>query len=535
MSLREWAESRTGIGEAVTRFLLEEIPASAGWPQIFGSVAVFVLLVQACTGILLAFNFAASAGDAYDSVSYIMRDVTGGRTIRGLHHWGASMMMVVVVAHAAQVFLYGAYKKPREVTWLCGVILLLLVAGFSLTGYLLPWDNRAYWGTVVTTEIAGQAPVLGAVVQRFLGAENGVGVVTFTRFYALHVLVLPAMTVLLTGVHLFLIRKHGVTPSASDDRQKVHFYPGQAIKDTLAMFFVLAALITAALFADIPLERVADPSDATYVPRPEWYFLFLFQTLKFFHGALEPIASVGLPSLAVLLLTALPFIDRSSASDSLKKRWWAAAVCVLAFAGWGALTLAALSGTPSSAIAVKTQVEDNRVLSLAPVELAGFDSFRHSTCNACHNLIEGDPKQGPTLAIIKDRRPPEWVEAHVRSEAGVRGGSPQRPSPAELNALVQLVSKVSPTSASDLQAAPADLLEGAALFNRNLCQSCHRVNGWGGKVGPSLNGLASRRSRSWVERHFAQPGMMSPGTVMPPYHFAPDEQRKLINYLFELP
>ncbi len=144
-------------GSAIRHFFLEEIPASTSWPQVFGSVALFLFLVQALTGTLLGLNYAASPGDAYDSVIYIMREVPGGRMIRGLHHWGASMMVIVVAAHAAQVFIYAAYKKPREVTWISGVLLFLLVMSFGLTGYLLPWDNRAYWGTVVTTQIAGQS------------------------------------------------------------------------------------------------------------------------------------------------------------------------------------------------------------------------------------------------------------------------------------------------------------------------------------------------------------------------------------------
>ena len=142
-------------------FLYEDIPGSSGWHQVFGSVAVFLFLVQAFTGILLAFNYAPTPGDAYNSLHYIITEVTGGRLIHGLHHWGASMMIVVVVLHMTQVFLFGAYKKPREATWMVGVVLLLLALGFGLTGYLLPWDNRAYWGTVVTTQIAGQVRCWG--------------------------------------------------------------------------------------------------------------------------------------------------------------------------------------------------------------------------------------------------------------------------------------------------------------------------------------------------------------------------------------
>ena len=529
MSIREWVQTRTGLVDTVKDFFYEEIPASSGWPQVFGSVALFVLLVQACTGVLLAFNFAASPAEAYDSVSYIVRDVTGGRIMRGLHHWGASMMIVVVAAHAAQVFLYGAYRKPREATWLCGVALLLVVLGFGLTGYLLPWDNRAYWGTVVSTQIAGQAPVLGAFMHRLLGATNGIGVVTFTRFYALHVLVLPAATIGLTFIHLLLVRRHGVQPSSLENPATVHFYPTQAMKDIIATFVAFAGLLLAAILLDAPLGRVADPADTTYVPRPDWYFLFLFQTLKFFHGALEPLAGIGLPTAAVIILVLLPFLDRSQAASPTQRRW-AIAVCVSVFSGWASLTWAALAASPHTETIVRAQPGTERVLSRPATELAGFAYFRDLNCAACHDLAEGEPKRGPTLALINERRPAEWVEAHIRSI------NPQaKLAPSELGALVQFVLRIDPTGASELERAPADLLAGADIFTRNLCQSCHRINGVGGQAGPSLNGLVNRRSRSWVERHFAQPHVLSPGSLMPAYHFNPGERKQLIDYLFELP
>ncbi len=168
MRIAGWLEHRTGIESAIRKFLYEEIPDSSGWRQVFGSVAVFLFLVQAFTGILLAFNYAPTPGDAYNSLRYILAELTGGRLIRGLHHWGASLMIVVVALHMVQVFLYGAYKKPREATWILGVVLLLLTLAYGLTGYLLPWDNRAYWGTVVTTQIAAKAPVAGPYLTRLL-------------------------------------------------------------------------------------------------------------------------------------------------------------------------------------------------------------------------------------------------------------------------------------------------------------------------------------------------------------------------------
>ena len=168
----DWFDHRTGLETAIRNFLYEEIPGSSGWHQVFGSVAVFLFMVQAFTGILLAFNYAPTPGDAYNSLKYIITEVTGGRLIHGLHHWGASMMIVVVVLHMTQVFLFGAYKKPREATWMVGVFLLLITLGFGLTGYLLPWDNRAYWGTVVTTQIASQVPLAGVLSPPLLGTRR---------------------------------------------------------------------------------------------------------------------------------------------------------------------------------------------------------------------------------------------------------------------------------------------------------------------------------------------------------------------------
>src|SRR5206468_1857684 len=204
----DWFDHRTGLETAIRNFFYEEIPSSSGWHQVFGSVALFLFLVQAFTGILLAFNYAPTPGDAYNSLKYIITEVTAGRLVHGLHHWGASMMIAVVVIHMIQVFLFGAYKKPREATWMVGVILLLLTLAYGLTGYLLPWDNRAYWGTVVSTQIALNVPVIGPYLSRFLGGAGAIGVVTFARFYGMHVLLLPPVTSLLIVLHIYLVRNH---------------------------------------------------------------------------------------------------------------------------------------------------------------------------------------------------------------------------------------------------------------------------------------------------------------------------------------
>ncbi len=533
----DWIEQRTGGITALRTFFFEEIPASAGWPQVFGSVALFLFLTQALTGVLLALNYAATPGDAYDSLLYIIRNVTGGAMIRGLHHWGASLMVIVVALHACQVFLFGAYKKPREVIWFSGVLLLLLVLGFGLTGYLLPWDNRAYWGTVVTTQIAGQAPIVGRYLQGLLGAKTGVGVLTFSRFYALHVLVLPALTVSLIGIHLALIRKHGVTPAAEDTLRKKTFFPGQVLRDTVAIFAAFLLLFLAAAFIDAPLDRMADPNDTIYTPRPEWYFLWLFQLLKFFHGPFEAIGSIGLPSLVIAGLVAVPFLDRGRVCK-LRQQSLAAGVVLFVVAGWSLLTVSAIRGTPANSVAPVADAHQEQALRLPAEELAAVSYFRQEQCQACHNLVDGEPKTGPNLAGIEIHASPDWMTSHFRNpgfSVGKRIPAPPQLTPPQINALLMLASKVTAEDAINLANTPTPLMAGASVYVSNLCSSCHRINGVGGQTGPSLNGVSSRHSREWVKRHFISPKILSPGSIMPAYRFSAQEEDALVSYLFQLP
>src|SRR5579872_720030 len=385
----DWLEHRTGIETAIKNFLYEEIPASSGWHQVIGSMAVFFFMLQIFTGGLLAFNYAPTPGDAYNSVKYIMTELTAGSFIRGLHHWGATMMIIIVVAHMAQVFLYGAYKKPREATWMLGVVLLLITMGFGLTGYLLPWDNRAYFGTMVTTKIAASAPIAGPYIARLMGGEGSVGVVTFARFYALHVLLLPPFTMILIGIHIYLVRKHGVAPAPVETKPPKHFYPEQVFKDTVSVFLAFMVLVVLAVVAKVPLEKLADPTDTAYIPRPEWYFLFLFQTLKFFNGPMEVVGAVALPGLAVLLLFTIPFIDRGP-MIRLAKRTFAITFVVLAAIAWTGLTVAAVVTTPKNVESTEASVTPTAPggaggwQQLTPQEMAGIGYFRQQNCKACH-------------------------------------------------------------------------------------------------------------------------------------------------------
>src|SRR5262245_40024066 len=238
-----------------------------------------------------------------------MTQVTFGRILRGLHFFGASFIVVASVVHMLRVVIFGSYKKPREVTWMTGVLLLLIILGFALSGYLLPWDQRAYWATTVTINIARSTPIVGEWISGLLRGGANLGALALLRWYAAHVFVLPAALIGFTVAHVYLMRRHGISGPIAPKAGASHpFYPAQALRDSIVVSVVFAALLTFAVAVPAPLDAIADPSEASYVPRPEWYFLSLFQLLKYFPGKLEPVATMVIPGTVIALLFLLPFI-----------------------------------------------------------------------------------------------------------------------------------------------------------------------------------------------------------------------------------
>ncbi len=525
-----WIDGRTGLISAARHFLDEDIPASAGWPHVFGSVALFAFLLQIFSGFLMALNYAPTPGEAWDSLRYIVTQVTAGSIIRAMHHWGSSLMIIVVGLHMAQTFLWGAYKKPREITWIAGVFLLLLTLAFGLSGYLLTWDNRAYWGTMVTTQITALAPG-GSLLLRLLGTDGAtIGRVTFARFYAAHVTLLPILTLSLIGLHVFLVRKHGVTPAPGDELlPKKKFYPQQLFKDVVAVFIWCVGLACMVAFVKVPLGHVADPTDTSYIPRPEWYFLFLFQALKLFQGPLELVGAVVLPGLAVLFLILTPFIDRHTALR-IRQRTAAISLVAVAALAWTALTATAVATTPK-------QVEEDGTIdvqtwqTIPASQLAGIGVFRSANCANCHALGRTGP--GPDLTKAPATRDADWLGKHFRQP--VPDGPAADLSGWQVRALTQLVTKHTDDTVDAWKNAPDEATQGAMLYQTNGCGTCHALNGEGGKEGPSLNGLHLRHDRKWVEDHFADPDSLSPGSGMPPFSFNPQDLEKITTYVMSIP
>ena len=351
-------ESRLPL-RIVENHLKKRLPTHINWLFSLGSMAIFLLILQAVTGAFLALYYSPSPDHAYDSVNYISHEVAFGTFVRGLHHWGSSALVIVVFLHLLRVVLYGAYKAPRELTWIVGVILFLVVLGFGFTGYLLPWDQKAYWATMVGVEIAGTVPLVGDFVAKILRGGEEVGAVTLTRFYTLHTIWLPWLAFALVGLHLFFVRYYGSAGLPQNRPEEMQggkpFYPDQLFEDAVAILVLFLVLAAAAIFVPVPLEELADPTDASYDPRPEWYFLFLFQLLKYFEGPLEVIGTFVIPTVAIVLLLLLPFLDKRGRVP-LRKR--PVALTVTSLSVLAIITLTILGGrSPKLETSSETTVE----------------------------------------------------------------------------------------------------------------------------------------------------------------------------------
>jgi ubiquinol-cytochrome c reductase cytochrome b subunit len=396
-------DERTGMRSLVRHLLDEPIRGGARWAYVFGSALLGAFLVQAVTGVALMTSYAPSDKTAWASVHFIQFHQAGGWLVRGLHHFGAQAMVIVLGLHIAQVALFGGYRRPREVTWWLGLGLLAATLAFALTGYLLPWDQKGYWATRVATNIAGTVPGVGDATQRLLQGGAEYGSLTLTRFYTLHVVVLPASLIALALAHVALVRRHGVTPPVSADLARVdRFFPRQVFRDVVASLVVVALVVVlAAREHGAPLDAPADPA-SEYPARPEWYFLALFQLLKYFHGPLEIVGTVVLPLLVGLYLFALPLLDTPARRATTALRGRVGPLAPLVAIAFGAVFLTWKAQHDDAAdAAFQTERAKADVRAKAAVRLA----------------MDGVPPAGPLamLAEAPEIRGPELFDKHCGS------------------------------------------------------------------------------------------------------------------------
>jgi len=423
VSVLNWIEQRTGLVGQITDFLTEDVPGGASYWYIFGSATLFAMILQIVTGIFLTFYYAPSTASAWESTNYIYHNVPFGQFVISLHFWGATAMIALLFMHMLQTLLWGAYKAPREIMWVIGILLLVVTLVLGLTGYLLPWDMNAYFASQVAINIASSVPIVGSATQQLLSGGAGMGTLTINRFFGLHVWLMPAVLVLLVAGHLTIFRHNGSAgPPVDQDLKRLpqgRFWPNQMFMDALASIVIFAIIVILSIVSPPALDEKADPTKF-FIAYPAWYFLALYGLLRLagdphVPAALTPIANlfatVVLPGGLITLLILLPFIDRNP-SRQLSRRPWILGITALTLVIAVGLSLFSMlkiqdeqaagsggGGAPAAAAAATTGTSPSGGTAVAVASSGkGLQVFSQS-CAGCHGATGmGQPGVFPPLA-----------------------------------------------------------------------------------------------------------------------------------------
>jgi ubiquinol-cytochrome c reductase cytochrome b subunit len=460
----EWFERRLQLAAAIRETAGHRVPRNtASWFYVFGSAALAVFLLQLVTGILLAIIYVPSAAEAWNSLQVLNHDITLGWFVRALHGWGSNFMVAIVLIHMVQVFLFGAYKFPRELTWVVGIFLLLMTLGMAFSGQVLRFDQDAYWGLGIGASIASRVPILGpATVKLMLGGPIIAGA-TLTRFFALHVFVIPGMLIGLVGLHLLMVLKLGINDWPMPGRLVKRatytaeyeelvkkdgepFVPYAIWKDLFFAAFILAAVAACAIyFGPFGPSGRPDPTIIQTAPRPDYFFLWMYALLSLLPPSLETPALLIGPVVAIFALILLPFVFGEG-----EKSWRRRPVAVLSilliavtlgtfthlagFAPWSP-HMNAWSGDP---------VPDRFLNGTTALERQGALVFQVKQCRNCHSLGELGGQRGPTLDSVAVRLTPDQLIRQVIQGGGNMPAYGKNLSPAETTALVAFLATLHP-------------------------------------------------------------------------------------------
>ena len=472
-SLLNWFDDRTGYRAIMHEALFERIPGGARWRYVWGSTLVFTFTLQMITGVLLWMAYSPSTKTAWESVYYIQNEMTLGWLVRGIHHFAAQAMVLLMVVHLVQVVIDSAYKAPRELNFWLGLVLMQIVMGLGLTGYLLPWDQKGYYATQVATEIMGSTPVVGPSIQKLAQGGSEYGHHTLTRFFAMHAGVLPGLLVAFLVLHIAVFRRHGITPAEPKRKPDGMFWPDQILMDGVACLAILAALMGLSLWHHgAELSAPANPAEAYNAARPEWYYLFLFRFLKFEWVSQlgeathlgEAFGSIVIPGILMTILAAMPLLGRKRAGHLFNVGF-----LFIVMLGAGSLTGYALyedwfqddADSRDFRVAVElAKIDGARAVELAqspsgiPADGAisllrndpqtqGANLFK-TYCLDCHqssSMVFSKPAQAPQLADILHRETinfgsRDWIKsvltdydthfASLKNITVVNGASPER-------------------------------------------------------------------------------------------------------------
>jgi ubiquinol-cytochrome c reductase cytochrome b subunit len=467
-----WFDRRTGLDGLLREGLDEPIPGGARFAYVFGSALLFIFISQVITGVFLALYYVPSADHAHTTVAYITKEVTSGSFLRSIHAYGSSAMVILLLLHVTQTFLYGSYKGRRELLWLSGCVLFALVLCMAFTGYLLPWDQKAYFATAVGTNIAGEVPIIGAWIKSLMRGGVDMGSLTLSRFFVAHVLLVPAAIFSVVALHVYLFRKAGAAGPINEDpiapkQPSEPFYPRQVVVDGLFALAIIAVLAVLSHFVPFDLGPKANPADTAYLPRPEWYYIPIFQYLKYWPESLSFLGVVVIPSIVAFGFASLPFLDKS-----MERRPWkrplAVGTYVFIFAalfGLGAVSYHSDDTNPGYAAQLVAQKKASEEFMKAPFEpelsqasllasnaslsdpiaAKGEKIYAAQSCNACHGDVGVGTAAGPKLAGIHAKFPETQLTALLKAPTAkmVAGGmAPAELPPEDLTALVSYLESI---------------------------------------------------------------------------------------------
>jgi ubiquinol-cytochrome c reductase cytochrome b subunit len=432
-ALWKWVTDRWPVYPLRDLLLREDIPGGASFAYTLGGSILLILTLQVVSGILQLLYYVPTVDHAYNSVSYLRTEVPFGWLIHNMHYWGAQAMVFLVVLHVMRVYIWGAYKKT-PLTWFIGVALLLVTMAMSLSGAPLIWDQAGYWAGEVSSSVAGEVPLIGAIQKIILLGGETMGQLALSRFFTFHIWVLAPLLFLLIGAHIAAFRTSGVGgPWAEEKRRRTGpFWPDQAFRDLLVGTAVLFSILTLSVFVPVAFTGSADTLNTSYIPKPEWNFLFLYQALKYFEGPWEPIGAAAIPTFFIVLLLAVPIIDRHPERNPFRRP--VAMACLAAYVGVLALlsiigylspgvaqmqaAIPASSRQSSSPPSQDKPVKTENLGQLSFGAARGEELFQSHGCVGCHKVHGRGGSVGPELSgdTLKDRSR-QWLIDQIRNPA----------------------------------------------------------------------------------------------------------------------